>query len=189
VFGGDKPPYSEHSEMRPVNYYGTCKALSDTFIQQNANEYLILRPITIYGPCIDGLRDNPVSFILKKLLNNEKLTLVNDNIVNMLYADDFVLSMRACLLKSITGVVNLSGDVSENRYELGKRICNLFGFDAELIKETDGKNFKLPATRAFETTFDNQKMKDVLGIQPSAVNHNIKRIYQDLLASSAKVKA
>ncbi|ENI4486276.1 sugar nucleotide-binding protein [Vibrio fluvialis] len=176
VYDGLNAPYSEICHCEPVNFYGRCKLEADNYIAMNMGNYAIARPITVYGPKLETQRDNPVSFIIKKIIAKENLVLVDDNIVNMIHVDDLSSAINKLALEDYTGVFNLSGDISECRYDLGVRICRVMNVDLECIKKVSGSSFKTEAKRAYDTSFNNTKMKKELGIFPRNINDAINEI-------------
>ncbi|EGR2380894.1 dTDP-4-dehydrorhamnose reductase, partial [Vibrio parahaemolyticus] len=121
-------------------------------------------------------RDNPVSFIVKKILSGESFDLVDDNIVNMIHVEDLSNAIKKLSLSDLKGVYNLSGDVSECRYDLGIRIAKIMGSDLNKINKVSGSNFKMAAKRPYNTSFDNKKMKSVLNIEPKNIDIAISEI-------------
>ncbi|HDY7922016.1 TPA: NAD(P)-dependent oxidoreductase [Vibrio vulnificus] len=180
VYDGENAPYSELTPEYPVNYYGICKLEADRYIQANLKNYTILRPITLYGKKESGQRHNPVTFYLEKILNNESLKLVDDNVVNMLHVYDFVLAINEVIANNHLGLFNLSGDVSECRYSLGLRICRLLGINSEIIEKVSGDTFVVAAKRPKNTSFNNNKMKTILNIKPRDLDSSILEIIDDV---------
>lgn len=178
VYDGKFAPYNEGAECHPINYYGVCKAKADKYIEENLENYAIARPITVYGPKSIDQRDNPVSFIIKKLISGEDLKLVDDNIVNMIHVDDLKHAIKKLALGEHLGVFNISGDVSECRYELGVRVLKILKLESEKIKKVDGSCFSVKAPRPLDTSFDNSKMKNELGIRPIDIDLAIEEIIE-----------
>lgn len=176
VYDGMKAPYSELSAREPINYYGQCKSESDSYIESNLSNYVIARPITVYGPRKVGQRDNPVTFIIKKLLVGDDITLVDDNIVNMIHVSDLSMAIKKLSLSDLIGVYNLSGDISECRYDLGIRVAKIMGKDIGCITKVSGDTFKMEAQRPYDTSFQNKKMKEILDIQPKDIDTAISEI-------------
>ncbi|EGQ7993265.1 sugar nucleotide-binding protein [Vibrio vulnificus] len=176
VYDGQNAPYSESCACEPVNFYGRCKLDADNYIEMNMHNYAIARPITVYGPKLKTQRDNPVSFIVKKITAKEELRLVDDNIVNMIHVDDLSSAICKLSMEDYKGIFNLSGDVSECRYDLGVRICRVMNVDLKGITKISGSSFKTEAKRAFNTSFNNDKMKSELGILPRNIDDAIDEI-------------
>ncbi|WP_318435489.1 SDR family oxidoreductase [Photobacterium leiognathi] len=180
VYGGADYPYSENSIKKPVNYYGECKMMADDYIEKVLVDYAIVRPITVYGPKNKNERHNPVTFYIEKLMKGENINLVDDNYVNMLHVDDLALCLNKILKEKLKGSFNLSGDISECRYDLGYRICSVCGFPHNLIKKVSGSEFKTKAKRPYNTSFDNTKMKKTLKIKPKNLDNSILEIYKKM---------
>ncbi|MCD9490700.1 sugar nucleotide-binding protein [Photobacterium phosphoreum] len=173
VYDGNNAPYSETDIKNPVNYYGKCKAEADDYINNKASNFAIVRPITIYGSKNKNDRHNPVTYFVEKLINNESIKLVDDNIVNMVHVKDFADAVSFIIDNKLTGEFNISGDVSESRYDLGVRICNVLDIDLSLIEKVSGKDFIMLAERPNNTSFNNSKMKIELKIKPRSLDRTI----------------
>ncbi|EPT9250875.1 SDR family oxidoreductase [Photobacterium damselae] len=176
VYDGLNAPYSETDSKNPINYYGLCKANADDYIKSNTNKYSIVRPITIYGNKNENDRHNPVTYFVEKLINQEKIKMVDDNIVNMIHVKDFADAISAIVNLQLTGEFNISGDISESRYDLGVRICRVLNIDLSLIEKVSGDDFILPAKRPKNTSFNNEKMKSKLNIYPRCLDETIRNI-------------
>lgn len=177
VYCGNKPLYTEKAKKEPINTYGHFKKCADEYVSSFSLDYCIARPITIYGEREQSDRHNPVTFILDKLANSEPLQLVDDNYVNMLYVGDFAKAITSIIRNNSKGEFNLSGNIIENRYELGLRICDVCGFPRDLISLVSGEHFPVKAKRPYNTSFDNFKMENELGIKITDLNNKIKEIY------------
>lgn len=173
VYDGNNAPYSENSIKNPINYYGKCKAEADDYIKNKANDFAIVRPITIYGNKNKNDRHNPVTYFVEKLINNECIKLVDDNIVNMVHVKDFADAIKYIVENKLKGEFNISGDISESRYDLGVRICNVLDIDLSLIEKVSGDDFIMLAKRPKNTSFDNSRMKRELKIKPRSLNNTI----------------
>ena len=71
VFDGTSPPYSENSEINPLNFYGKSKAEAEKVIQEICPESYILRVPILYGPSSD-MDESAVTVLLKQLKKPEK---------------------------------------------------------------------------------------------------------------------
>ena len=49
VYDGKHPPYNENSVRAPINFYGKIKSLADDIIMKSTCEWIIIRPIFMYG--------------------------------------------------------------------------------------------------------------------------------------------
>lgn len=168
VYEGDNPPYSEKSEQKSVNYYGELKIQAEKFIRENAKQFIIIRPILMYGWPQTGRRDNPFSWIVKKLGNNEPMKLVNDTITMPLLDRDCA---NVCW-KSLSFVgedFNVAGSEQITFYDFGKVIAEEFGFDSKLLTPVGSDAFPTIARRPRDTSYDISKIERLLGINPVGV--------------------
>ena len=66
VFDGNNGPYSEESNTGPLNYYSITKVVSENAIQNELEDYIIVRPAILYG--YNGFQTNGVvinNFVIK----------------------------------------------------------------------------------------------------------------------------
>lgn len=178
VYGGNDYPFSESSEKYPVNIYGCHKKMADDYITNSGLvSYTILRPITIIGPRLNKDRHNPLSFIVDMLKAGNKIKLVDDNVVNYLYINDFIRCIRLVIEKKYYGEFNISGDVSESRYYFGIRIARTMNLEPEMCVEmARSDEFPTIAPRAYNTSFDNSKMKSILGVTPTDLDEVLLKV-------------
>ena len=167
----------------PINHYGDLKKTADDFITKNSNNYCILRPITMYGLRLNHQRHNPFSFFYEKLINNEKITAVNDVYVNMLNVNNLIQSIEAVINKDLNGEFNLSGENILNRYEFVNLLKELTNSKSQIVSTTSSK-FKTLAKRPMNTSFDNSKMKKVLGVFPVNIEQDLRELINDSNISS-----
>ena len=167
VYDGENAPYGEESVCKPINFYGFTKLKADRFLlDQKDGRVIIARPITMYGRVPEGGRANPTSLIIERLMSNQKLKLVNDVLVNILYVGDLVRTVEKLLDVDFSGLINISGDEVYSRYELGLKIAELLNKDTTLIESVTSDEFVTVAKRPLDTSFNNSFMKG-MGIKPS----------------------
>lgn len=182
VYDGDNPLYSEYSEHHPVNTYGQLKSEADKLLRRESTQCTILRPITMYGQLLGNQRHNPFSFFLEKLLNDEDIVAVNDVYVNMLHVDVLTNCIEKVIDDSIYGEFNISGDNIVNRFDFVSEIKNQVPHSKSVITETDSSCFVTAARRPLNTSFDNQKMKNDLGIHPTNLSATIEALVDSALS-------
>jgi len=86
VYDGSNPPYNEESVRNPINFYGKIKSLADDIIMKSSCDWLIVRPILMFG--WSNVRDNWVTKIIKTLKEGKQLNLVTDSYTQPVYAGD-----------------------------------------------------------------------------------------------------
>ena len=179
IYDGKTPPYTELSPPNPVNNYGKLKLKSDLIIRGNLKNYLLLRPITLIGKSECFQRLNPATFIISKIEKNQKLKLVNDDIVNFLYLDDLVNILFKLIKTNATGEFNISGDDILSRYELGQVVLENISKTVK-ISECSSLSFQSLAKRAENTSFDNSKIKKTLNFKFTPIDVAIRNIISNI---------
>ena len=166
IYSGENPYYSELSKPEPINYYGHTKKLADTYIKENLDNYLILRPISIYGTTESFQRNNPVNWLLNQLLENNKVSLVSDVFNNMLFVEDASKALRISIINNINGELNLSSNKSLSLFEIGLLMCKILKLDSSLITRVDSSFLEKSdmAPRPKNTSFDNSLAKAKLNM-------------------------
>ncbi|MBI4348227.1 MAG: SDR family oxidoreductase [Elusimicrobia bacterium] len=164
VFDGKKAPYAEDAPVNPVNKYGRLKVECERLVAETLKDYAIVRPILMYGWNHPVCRPNPATWIIEKLMRGEAVQLVDDVIENPLYNIQCGEALWALLKKRATGIFHLAGGETVNRYEFGRRIAEVFGLDASLLKRVDSSAFPDIAARPPNTTFVTRRMSRELGV-------------------------
>lgn len=180
VYDGLKSPYNEISEHSPINYYGKIKSEADSYVISKSKNYCILRPITMYGKKLKSQRDNPFSFFYNQLKNNAKIIAVNDIYVNMLFIDDLISCIDNVISNDVRGVFNISGSDIVNRVEFIKIIKNNLDDSSSYIESVPSSYFNSLAPRPLNTSFDNTKMINELGVVPTHISDAISKLLEDI---------
>lgn len=75
VFDGkNKIKYKENDQTFPISVYGKTKLDGEKLIREKCNNFIILRVSWLFS----NLKNNFVSFVIQRLLNNENIYAVND---------------------------------------------------------------------------------------------------------------
>ena len=117
-------PYKENDKTKPINVYGKSKLAGEKNIISSKCKYLILRISWIYA-------DNGENFpkkIIKKIRNENEISVVNDQIGTPNHAD-FISEITLKIIQKIIKkpytnpkVLNLSARGSTSYYNLAKKI-------------------------------------------------------------------
>jgi dTDP-4-dehydrorhamnose reductase len=184
VYSGNNAPYTEASECHPINAYGRHKLEADRFLlDQNDSRVIVARPITMYGNFPTGGRGNPVGMIIKTLLAGNEVRLVDDLVVNILFVDDLCRFLDRLVAIGFHGLINLSGEESMSRYDLGLCIANTLNLKKDLIKGCSMEDFPAVAPRPLDTSFDTQLLYDLSELRATSIDevlrtHDYKRFYE-----------
>ena len=182
VYDGEHPLYSEDDEHRPVNVYGRLKSEADRHLLRESERCTVLRPITMFGRLLGEQRHNPFSFFFDRLSRNEDVVAVNDVHVNMLHVDTLVDCVDRVIEDRVFGEFNVSGDDVVNRFEFVSEIGRHLPDSTSAITETDSAGFVTAARRPRDTSFDNARMKAVLGVYPERLGTAVEALVTEALA-------
>jgi len=180
VFDGTKKgPYNEGDFPNPINYYGFTKLEGEKIVLQNKKN-LIVRASVLYGWMPEFLStassssmkpNNFALWLIKKLMNGEKVKIITDECSSPIIADDFASSILHLLRGNFCGVFNSAPPISLTRYDFSLALAKHLKLDYKLIQPTTnkelgrqvptGKNKSLDQTKIIrETHFDFLSLED-----------------------------
>jgi dTDP-4-dehydrorhamnose reductase len=174
VFNGNNPPYTEDSKVSPVNYYGKTKVLSEKLIKKAKIDYVIVRLILMYGWNHLSERDNPVTWLIKKLKVEERVKLVNDTYTNPVLNIQAAKAIWSIVKFNKRGTFHVAGKECVNRFEFANLVADVFNLNKKLVEAVDSSYFKGIAMRMPNTTYDTSKMERELLIKPLSIKAGLK---------------
>ena len=164
VFDGMKSrKYVETDVQRPISVYGTSKLAGERSVLTTLSEAAVVRPAVLYGWNPIPEKMNFVTWVLKKLRNNEPVKLFEDQIVSPTLADDLAGILLDLAEKRASGVWHASGPDCLDRPSCGRMIAEVFGLDEDLIAPVPSSSVSLPARRPKYSCLDVTKTEKFLG--------------------------
>jgi dTDP-4-dehydrorhamnose reductase len=153
VFSGFKQvPYLETDTPAPVNKYGWSKLMSEDILKANYEKYYIIRTSWLFGEngkCFPKL-------ILKKLMNNQIVRVVNDQVGTPTYTKD----LAKCLidiLKLPYGIYHITNSGYTTWYEYAVLIAKYFGFDTKMVLPISSSDLGQSVRRPLYSVLSNNK--------------------------------
>lgn len=166
--GADGRRFVESDPLHPVNRYGRDKAAAEgivTFYQHHVVRYpfLIAPSLTKKKHFYDTIADS--------LLNGKTIEMFYDSYRSSLDFNTAAeltieLAERTANGEPIPSVINVCGDESLSKYDVGLRIADLLGCSRDLVVpiSINASSGIFKAHRAASTLMDNSLLKRILGL-------------------------
>jgi len=173
VFDGNSSPYKESDERKPQNKYGEIKVDAENKVA-SLKDWMIVRPIMLYGwPYMDS-RSNFVSRVLFELIRGKKIQTVGDVVTQPTYAKDCAFAIWSLIDRGKWNeVYHVAGNEPCTLYELAISVAGVFGLNEDLIEMVNSDYFETIAPRPKNTTYDLTKT-NALNITCRGVLHGLK---------------
>ena len=158
VFDGYSSPYTEHSEVNPLQNYGISKLISEKRMIANMKKelYTIIRVPVLYCDNIEYLDENAVTMIGRKVLNQiEKTTEDDYSIRRPVYIPDFCRFIYDIIKENKTGIYHFYNPKDKTtKYEMSKIIANYLEKPHSHISPSSNCNM---ANRPYDTELIDDK--------------------------------
>ncbi|MDD5449012.1 MAG: NAD(P)-dependent oxidoreductase [Candidatus Omnitrophica bacterium] len=179
VFDGEHPPYDEAAAPNPVDYYGITKLETEKALASSGIKYSIVRLMTMYGWNHPLERQNPVTWILERLLRKERLNIVNDIYNNHLFAGNAAEAIWAIVRHEKEGIYHIAGGETVSRYDLALNVADCFGLDRGLINPVASSFFSQLAQRPKNTSYKIDKMEKDLLVRGLGIREGLEAMKAD----------
>jgi dTDP-4-dehydrorhamnose reductase len=126
---------TEDSELNPLTIYAETKLEGESAVQKHSDNYIILRTALLIGFGLEHSRNN-FHLTYENLKIGKEVRLFNDQFrtpLSLTEAADFIGKLITSEVKN--EIINFGGAERVSRFEIGKAICDVCGFDNRLIKE------------------------------------------------------
>lgn len=182
VFDGNPPAggpttggYTEEDAPNPINWYGQTKYEGEKIVQFSSTPFLICRIAFPYRASFAGKKDF-VAAIRAKLLNKEKIAVVEDEFVTPTFIDDLASAIDLLIKNNCTEIYHLTGSSFHTPVEAAEMVADIFGLDKNLIgKITRKEYYQGRAPRAFSLKLKNDKLTK-LGLKMSTFEEGLEKI-------------
>lgn len=153
VFDGLKgSDYREEDPANPLNEYGRQKLEGEQIVSAASAQNLIIRTSAVYGWQIDA--KNFVLQVLTRLKRAEEVRVITDVTYKPTNADNLAEVSVALSEAGASGLFHVSGSEDLSRFDLARRIAEIFALDPSPIKPAKLSEFKQPAKRPKFSSFD-----------------------------------
>lgn len=160
IFNGEKEKgYDEsYNQIDPINKYGESKALGEKFIQENSEQYYILRIAWLYGK--QG--KNFVATMLKLAQEKDELKIINDQHGSPTYTKDVAQQTRKILneIKPDFGIYHVTNSGACTWHEFAQEIFKLKNIKIR-VAACGSEEFPTPAKRPHWSILLNTKLPEM----------------------------
>ena len=174
VFDGKKPPYREDDPPNPMNLYGRTKVSAERAVLARAGEVLRL------SLCYGWKKVGPGYFtdwLHGSLAKGEKVSLFTDQRRAVLLMEDAVTMIERLLdLPKAHAIMHMAGPRPVSRFEFGKAMCEVFGFDPGLVVPAVMADVPGAAARPGDCSLDGSKLNLLLGFAPRGIREGLERL-------------
>lgn len=160
--------FKENDSLHPANRYGEHKTVAERMV--NIAGFNVVRFPVLMGPSLVKGKKHFYDEIVETVKNGETMEMFEDQKRTMI---DFDTASQILIRLANTPdaqnypIVNIAGDESLSKYELGRRIIHKYGLDeSKIIPISIDENNKIfTAKRAKETLLDNSLVKKILHLE------------------------
>lgn len=161
VFDGAKGDYREEDRPNPLGVYAQTKLAGEQAVLAANADALIAR-VNFYGCSVTGSRSLS-EFFIYNLLANQEMMGFTDVFFCPLLVNDLVDVLLKMVNLRLHGLYHTVSSECLNKYEFGRRIANLFNFNADLIKPVKVSESDLVAVRSPNLSMSTEKLANALG--------------------------
>ncbi len=155
-------PYVETDKPNPISVYGATKLAGERFIEEEMNNYFILRTAWLYSK----YANNFMKTMLKLAQDRDELKIIADQYGTPTYAKDLALVILKIIEIGSTkyGLYHYSNTGEASWYDFAKEIFSLSNTTIKL-GAIPTSEYPTPAKRPKYSIMDKTKIKTNLGIQ------------------------
>lgn len=172
--GEQKGMLREDADLNPLTLYAESKLMGELVIQHFSNNYIILRTALLIGFGKTHTRNN-FHYTYEKLRDGNEVNLFKDQFrtpLSLYEAANFI--SRLISMNISNEVINFGGAEKVSRYEIGKALCDVCGFDNRLIKEISCREVQgLPQVP--DVSMNTEKLRE-LGLEQKSLRDNVHNI-------------
>ncbi|NWF51417.1 MAG: SDR family oxidoreductase [Ignavibacteriaceae bacterium] len=164
----------EKSKLIPASIYAETKLMGEVKIQETFNNYLILRTALLYGFGLNHSK-NHFSEIFNNLKEEKPVKLFFDQFRTPISLQEASRTIMKLCEMGISGeIINLGGNERLSRFELGEKLCDICGFNKNLIEKISMKDLK-NYPQVEDVSLNTDKLKS-FGIKTISVEDSIREI-------------
>lgn len=165
VFDGKQGVYCESDEARPPNIYGQSKLEGEALVAQANCPGIVIRTAVLYGHRA-ACRPNFVTWAIGALEKGESIRVVTDEWTNPTYVDDLARFILDVCQTHFQGLLHFGGRDFLTRFEMVQRICDMMGYDSQLVTPITSDEFGQPAKRPLRAGLNTDLAASLSSVRP-----------------------
>ena len=181
VFDGSKGNYTETDKTNPINVYGKSKEVGE----ENALKYsgVVIRITAPFGINYTKNKSTFFDFIINKLKDNEKLTVITDQYNTPTFVEDIGPLINEITRRRLSGVFHLATKDRISRYEFAIKVAENFGLKKDNIIPIEMHSLsEYGAKRPEDTSLNTEKTGKLFKIKSlieclNKIHEDTKRFY------------
>ncbi len=181
VFDGNTPPYTETQQPCPINTYGRQKAQAETRVLTANPQAAVCRMPLMFGDA-GPYAHNFLPEWIGRLKAGQSLSLFTDEWRAGVSARTALEGLRLVLEQHMSGIVHLGGRERMSRYDFGRLLCEVWGFDPGLLTPVRREDLNFAAPRPANTFLDSHRAWD-LGYAATPVATQLRQLKAEARAA------
>jgi len=175
VFDGKNGMYREDDETSPVNRYGRTKLLGEEFCD------CVARTCVIYGARPASGKANFALWLIERLGQGGEVSIVTDQYVTPTLNTNLAEMLIEAGEKGLRGTFHMAGATRVSRYEFARELCDVFGFDEDLVVPSKMADMRWNAKRPSDSSLDTSKASMCLERGPLALKESLEALKEEML--------
>jgi dTDP-4-dehydrorhamnose reductase len=179
VYAGYRGSFlKEDAKLIPATLYAETKLMGEVKVQESTENYLILRTALLYGTRLNHSRCH-FHIMFNNLKNKKPIKLFIDQFRTPISLKDSAYIISELATKDLKNeIINLGGWERVSRCELGELLCDIGGFDKNLIQKI--KMEDIPNFPKVEDVSLNIEKLQKFGLVPRSIEENIQDLIKGL---------
>ncbi len=170
---GENGPHSEDDVLQPLNFYGETKLEAEEAVKQALVNYVIVRPVFIYGPVWQGLRPSFLHWVKNNLEQQKCIKVVSDQLRTPTFVGDICKGIEQIICLKKQGVFHLAGKDILSPYQMAITTANALNLNISLIGNVTFATFKEPVMRAKNGVLNIDKAIKELAYNPVSFEEGV----------------